>query len=317
MKLHYFLPLRQSAIMKIEMQEGNESHKLDFSDCDLAIVGTPVDDRGSAALNYISKKSSLQITMAYLPESFQFLVDDLAINAEDLESYFKRYDGKRIALDASTLGFVEIFLSCRIIRNFTLPLATILYVEPSSYRNPRRSQLLHKRDFELSDVIPGYRAIPGATIRLTDKEVQTGVFFLGYEERRIDRALEDYQMIRSDRCCVVFGVPAFTPGWEMDAFANNIRVIRDKNIRGGVHFCGAENPAATVEILEKIYKSLDRNSRERMFVAPIGTKPNGIGVALFVATHLDIGILYDHPVRKLARSLRTARWHLYNVAFNG
>ena len=301
--------------MKIDMQEANDSTNLNFLGCDLSIIGSSVDDRGTAAIDYLESKAKMRISATYSPETFELLIDGETINAEDLDSYLKSYDGKEIAIEASTLGFVEIFLVCRIIRGFRLPRLTILYVEPLSYSNPRRSKLLHKRDFELSDVIPGYRAIPGATIRLTDQTPQTGVFFLGYEERRLDRALEDYQMIRPDRCCVGFGVPAFTPGWEMDAFANNIRVIRNNNISGGVLFCGAENPFATFDLLDTIYGSLDRHDRERMFVAPIGTKPNGIGVALFAASHSDVGLLYDHPVRKKARSVRTARWHLYHVDF--
>ena len=71
-----------------------------------------------------------------------------------------------------------------------------MYVEPGDYSSPRRSQLLLKRDFSLSDEVPGYKAIPGATLMLSDKVQQKGVFFLGYEARRLDRALEDYQMIR-------------------------------------------------------------------------------------------------------------------------
>ena len=30
-------------------------------------------------------------------------------------------------------------------------------------------------------------------------------------------------MLKPDNCIVVFGVPAFQAGWEMNAFANNIR----------------------------------------------------------------------------------------------
>jgi len=303
--------------MKIIMQEGKSPNELSCAVCDVSIVGEVVDDRGRAAIEFLRNNSKHVFTMKYDPDQFEVNVDGQVYNAEEIDLFLGPFEGGTIALKASTLGFVEIFLCSRVIQTFSLPKIKILYVEPLRYLNPRRTQLLHKRDFELSELIPGYRAIPGATFRLNDREPQRGVFFLGYEERRLDRALEDYQMIRPDRCCVVFGVPAFTPGWEMDAFANNIRVIRDKNIRGGVHFCGAENPAATIDLLQMIYESLDTAERERMFVAPIGTKPNGIGAALFAATHNDIGILYDHPRRRHDRSAETARWHLYQVDFKG
>ena len=110
---------------------------------------------------------------------------------------------------------------------------------------------------------------------------------------------------------VIFGVPAFKPGWEMDAFVNNIRVIRDKHIRGGIKFCGAENPAAVFNLLSEVYDS--REPEEMLFIAPIGTKPHGIGVALFVATHEDVGIIYDHPIRRKGRSQAVSRWHLFSA----
>lgn len=119
--------------------------------------------------------------------------------------------------------------------------------------------------------------------------------------------------IQPKACSVVFGVPAFKPGWEMDAFANNIRVIKERNIRGGVYFCGAENPASALDVLKRIESELAPG--ERLFVGPIGTKPMGIGVALFVSQKQDVGILYDHPRRRPNRSAEVGTWHLYDVEF--
>lgn len=133
---------------------------------------------------------------------------------------------------------------------------------------------------------------------------------MGFEERRLDVALET-QILRPSDAAVVFGVPAFFPGWEMHSFANNVRVIQDAGLSGGVHFCGPENPASAYDLLAEISESL--LSGERLIVAPIGTKPNGIGAAVFVASHSDIGLLYDHPKRSPGRTSNVARWHLYKV----
>ena len=97
----------------------------------------------------------------------------------------------------------------------------------------------------------------------------------------------------------------------MDSIANNIAVIREENISGGVYYCGAENPASVVEVLGQIHSALQPG--ERLFVAPIGTKPHGIGVALFVAQHPRVGVLYDHPQRSSGRTERLGNWHLYSV----
>jgi hypothetical protein len=53
------------------------------------------------------------------------------------------------------------------------------------------------------------------------------VFFLGYEEHRFGVALEDFhRTLRPEDCSIVFGVPAFQPGWEMNSLTNNLRIIR-------------------------------------------------------------------------------------------
>ncbi len=300
--------------MRIQMQGSELVTGLSFAGSDIAIVGKAVDDRGHAIIDYLKSKTGDIRYIDYNVEKFEFDVDGQRINADDIENFLYQFRNKSLVLDATTLGFVEIFLICRALLTMGLLRITFFYVEPLDYQSPNRSRLLCKRDFELSDTFPGYCAIPHAAFMLNDRYPQNVVFFLGYEARRLDRALEDFQMIKTERCSVVFGVPAFKPGWEMDAFANNIRVIRDKNIRGGVYFCGAENPLATVELLEDIYKSL--GTGEQMFISPIGTKPNGIGVALFVSSHPNVGILYDHPKKKKGRSKKISKWHLYDVEFD-
>lgn len=300
------------------MQESEVVTDLSFSRWDIAIVGPPLDDRGKSAIDFVTKNSNSVITFEYNSEDFTLRIDGADYDADDLESYLLKLNGKTIIFESTTLGFVEIFLCCKGFHSLGIKKLSFLYVEPKNYQKPmstmRKSQLLHKRDFELSQEVPGYKAIPGGTLLLTDRIPQKTVFFLGFEERRLDRALEDYQMIQPSSASVVFGVPAFKPGWEMDAFANNIRVIRERNIKGGVHFCGAENPASAIRVLKKIKKSLEIN--ERLFVAPIGTKPMGIGAALFAATNNDVGLLYDHPKRSVKRSSDVARWHIYNADLN-
>lgn len=295
------------------MQESESQESLDCKKFDLAIIGKAIDDRGYAAVNFIESLSDESFLMKYDADEFIFNIKDDKIDADDVNDYFCRIRGKSVCLEATTLGFVEICLVCRALQFNGFDSITLLYVEPQRYTRLQRTKLLHKRDFDLSDEFPGYRAIPGNTLLLNDRYTQYGVFLLGYEERRLDRALEDYQMIKPSNCSVVFGVPAFKPGWEMDAFANNIRVIRDKNIRGGVLFCGAENPAAVVDLLDEIYCGLKMD--ERLFIAPIGTKPNGIGAALFASVHPKIGVLYDHPKRKQGRSNQVSKWHIYEVEF--
>ena len=297
--------------MNVRAQKSSTPHALQWNRYDLAFCGEVLDDRGNAVTNELNQRANQKLSLRYDPVNLEMIVDGARVEADAFTDLLKRQLLNSIILEATTLGFVEILLCCRALRNLAIRSFEIVYVEPESYRNMQPSHILHRRDFELSGDVPGYQAIPGYAILLGERKVQKGVFFVGYEEARLRRAFEDLQMIQPSNAAVTFGVPAFKPGWEMDSLANNIAVIREQNIRGGIHFCGAENPIMVIEMLTDIHESVAAN--ERMFIAPIGTKPHGIGVALFVSCHPHVGLIYDHPRRSHGRTDQIANWHLYSV----
>ena len=300
--------------MRILMQSGKDASEVDWKTWDVGFCGVPLDARGRAAIHETEHRAGRWLTLAYDAETFTMKVDREEINVDDFLDYLQKNVAGSVLLEATTLGFVEILLCCRGLRDLGSPSFDLSYVEPLGYNRTAKSRVLHNRDFELSSDVPGYRAIPGNAILLGDRRPQKGVFFLGYEESRLRRAFEDLQMLDSSRSAVAFGVPAFRPGWEMDAIANNIAVVRENNLRGGVHYCGATNPAAVFELLTDIRNGLAAG--EQLFVAPIGTKPHGIGTALFVSEFRDVGVIYDHPKRRLDRTEQTSDWHLYSVDDN-
>ena len=298
--------------MNIQMREVEHSAELKLANYDYGFVGNAIDDRTRESIAFISSVSKAVLQVEYNAENFELTINDDTFDAEDLTDKLDFCKSKSIIIESTSTGFVEIYLLCKAFKEQGIENFDILYVEPLYYKNMGRSQLLHRRVFELSDEFPpNYIGIPGATILLSDRQPQRGVFFLGYEERRLDRALEDYPMINTGKCSVVFGVPAFKPGWEMDAFANNIRIMRDKIFRGGIEYCGAENPKATVSLLLNVQQSLQAG--EKLFIAPVGTKPNGVGVALFTALNPETGLLYDHPVKSNNRTSKVSKWHLYQI----
>ena len=297
--------------MKLAMQRSSIDTQLNHGTWDVAILGEQLDERGSAARAFAAKHCAQSVECSYNADRFELLLAGVNGPADRANDAYSKLSGRSFLLEATTLGFAEMFLTCRALKSIGASGVSLLYVEPMDYSAPR-AQLLHKRDFELSDEVPGFIPVPGATILLEDRRAQRGVFFLGFEERRLDRAMEDHPIVPS-RTSVVFGVPAFQPGWEMDAFANNARVLRGRTITGGVHFCGAQNPLAAYQVLQQVKAECEKD--EEMFVAPLGTKPHGIGAALFAAENPDIGILYDHPKRRIKRTVKVSSWHLFDVTF--
>lgn len=297
------------------MQKGVSVGDIGMSSYSLGIYGPAIDDRGKEAVAEIVRRSHAMMTLEYDPETFEFVAGDVRHPEDGLAEALRVLDPRKVILEATTLGFVELLFCYKALRELMITQIDILYVEPEVYRRSGRDELLRHRDFELSGDVPGYRAIPGHAVLLDDRKLQKGVFFVGYEEARLRRAFEDLQMIAPKHSTITFGVPAFRPGWEIDSLANNITVIEEKNIRGGIKFCAAENPMSVVQFLELFRRGL--GGGEKMFVAPIGTKPHGIGVMLFVAEHLDVGVIYDHPVRKSDRSEKIAHWHLFLLRSGG
>jgi hypothetical protein len=201
--------------MNISMKSGSSSAELSDGPWDVALVGSAVDDRGRAAIEYAKSRSTLTMAFEYHADSFRLLVDGRYLEVDELSANLPNLASAAFLLESTTLGFVEVFLICRALVRCGSKGFHLCYVEPREYNTPRRREVLYRRAFELSSEVPGYRAIPGAAFILTDRRPQHGVFFLGFEERRLDVALEDFQTLKPSNCSVVFGVPAYKPGWEL------------------------------------------------------------------------------------------------------
>lgn len=295
--------------MNIALQRSPRAANLDLRRYALVLCGNPIDDRGRAAIQHLTERSLASHTLDYDAHDMQLSIDGHTTTADDLTDRMKDLRGCGVALETTTLGFVEILLCCRALQG-VVDSVDCLYVEPKTYRRARDQHLLAKRDFELSGEITGFRGIPGTTKMLDERAVQRTVFFLGYEGARFRRAFADLEMLSAAHASVVFGVPAFNAGWEMDSMANNVPILAEEHV-SNVYFCGADNPRAAAELLNDNYLALQPG--EILLVAPIGTKPHGLGTALFLAGRRDVGVIYDHPQRVSDRSSDVGNWHLFAI----
>jgi hypothetical protein len=183
----------------------------------------------------------------------------------------------------------------------------IIYAEPAQYTKPPGAG----EAYALSELITGYAPIPNAVVDLSSDDVEAGVFFLGYEQERLSRALEEYQMIANKSVKVVFGVPAFQAGWELNSIVPHLpTLVAQKGFE--VAYCSASDPNSAFECMETTRQSLSEGAR--MFISPIGTKPCGVAAAVFASVFPDqVGLLFDHPTRKSKRSSGVHLWHKYRV----
>jgi hypothetical protein len=123
--------------------------------------------------------------------------------------------------------------------------------------------------------------------------------------------LEQQEVLQSWHKHVVLGVPAFSPGWEIDAMANNVQYLGKGD---QVKYAAAASADAAYRLLSTL---LEQDKEERpILIAPLGTKPHAIGAALFLIENESMGralLLYDHPTRSSGRSSEVRRWHFYDI----
>ncbi len=271
--------------------------------------GSSVDDRGTHVLSIDEANPAKKIKITYSYETMSLQLDDQQVDADDCTELFKSLMGSSpVVLEATTLGFAELYCAIRAIIELKINRFHIIYGEPDNYFQDTPGT----DSFELSDLIVGYHPIPNAVVDLSSDSVEAGVFFLGFEPERLERALEEFQMITSKEIKVIFGVPAFKPGWELNSLIPHLYTLNDKP-GFDIAYCAANDPSAAYESLEKTRLSL--GSGNRMFVAPIGTKPCGIAAALFTSLHPNqVGLLYDHPQKKKNRSRGIGVWHKFTVS---
>ena len=176
--------------MNIGMQKATQPSDIRWGAYRLGLHGSILDERGKVAVDEMRDKVDELLALRYDPHSFEVTFDAERVEVDSLTETLRARLSGRTLLETTTLGFVEMLLCCRTLRQVGADSFDLLYVEPESYRSPRRRHLLHRRDFELSGEVPGYRAIPGFGVLLGDRSPRKGVFFLGYEEARLRRPLK-------------------------------------------------------------------------------------------------------------------------------
>lgn len=281
--------------------------------CDLVITGEAIDDRGRAALAWVAGKGSDIVACRFDPSSQEFyLGGDRMCPSELAEALVKR-GRRRFLFECTTLGTPEIALCCKALSESDHVVCSFLYVEPRGYKSSDFLEgFIRERDFDLSVDFQGFWPIPGVCFQMHEDSKQTTVFLVGFEGDRAQRALEELKIARPG-VAVVLGVPAFKPGWECDTLANNIQLLSIAHEGRGISYCGADNPKAVMQLLHQI--SCDVGSDEPIFIAPLGTKPQAIGAALFAAFTKQTGLLYDFPVHRNSRSNEISKWHLFQAAW--
>lgn len=290
--------------VKFFSRSGTSAAELQLPENMVLLHGEQLDDRGQLACGCVPE--SARVLLGYGVDDMSLTVGTETKSSDLASEMLSGFDRDKVVLEATTLGFAELFCATNALLASGATSVNIIYVEPAQYQRASPSG----DQFMLSEPTRGYAPIPNAIVDLTSDEVEAGVFFLGFEPERLDRALEEHQMIASKDVKLVFGIPAYHPGWELDAIIPHLPALVQHGLQ--LDYCAANDPEAAFECLERTRAALSED--KRMFVAPIGPKPCGIASAIFASVYPEqVGLLFDHPRRKKKRSTGTDLWHRFTV----
>lgn len=279
----------------------------------LSAVGAAVDERGKAAHQFSRNSSDVCMSLEYLLDKTKgVLWNAQRTPLEDIAGQIGR--AQSLLIEATTLGFVEILLLIRAVYMSGIRRFDVLYVEPLEYRRSNSVDAPWLRDFSLSNC-RRFEGVHGFLMNLSVIPEGKGrlITFLGYEGGRLAQACEQLDLVGWEKYAV-FGIPSYAPGWEINAFANNVDILERERF-SSVRYCPASGVSLAYDLLEKTHKECG-GADGTTVVAPLGTKPHGIASALFLNEYCQYQqtvLIYDHPSRSENRSSKVRRWHLYRI----
>lgn len=273
-----------------------------------AFVSTELDDRGAAAVAWVRARSNAVETLLYDAQRTEMMSSAGTMTSLQLKANI--LGATSILLEATTMGVAELSLTLKAARIAGVKSIDLLYLEPLEYA--KETMVQWGRDFSLSGA-RSFSGIKGLSLDMSMHPKGTVVAFLGYEGARLRAALEQVTVDAWDRYAV-FGVPGFEPGWEINALANNIGFVADRQMN--LRFCAAASVSAAYRLLDELRRR--EGPDDPILILPLGTKPHSIASSIFVCDHSQFqlaGLSYDHPERSKKRSSDVREWHLYRVVF--
>lgn len=284
--------------------------------------GEVLDDRGEKALSLNEHNELYQFK--YNDEEFTININDITYTYDSYLDFFKNISNSSIVIESTTLNVIDILFILKAIKHIPKIInIIILYIEPYEY-NFKKSTLMEYDDFNLSSKLKDFPPVPGFTIytRPYDEDEDEGedekdntelIAFLGFERARLGQIFNADDGGTYSKFTPIIPLPGFRPGWENRTLNSHLKFFSSSYNFDKLLYVSANNPFQAYNILEEYSKT-----RKKFRVAPIGTKPNAIGCAIFllnndINNNIESGVLFDFPVKIHKRSSGIGKIHIYNL----
>ncbi len=203
-----------------------------------------------------------------------------------IEKYISDHMHPRITLDISTIikWHLLILLKALDLKNY-LRGVRFLYTEPEEYI----TDLFQPLSFGIRQIFP----IPTYSGKYDFSKDTLLILLLGYEG---DRALALLEEMDPAECLLLVPKPAYHTEWEGRTEEMNKGII---NIVGKsrIEYIDSRNP---VKVAQQLYEILSKSkySRYNHVISPLGTKPQTLGLYLYLSTNpANTILIYGAPLR--------------------
>ncbi len=266
---------------------------------DIAFTMDSVDSRGEYSNQLVVSSSTTSLKTIYSNDDLILTIDTNKIKLRD---FFSDYDGlnayNSFLFDTTNLSFSEILIILRKLFSLNKKCNVgFVYTQPLKYEQ-KYSRPNETHSFSLSNTINQVDIIPGFNTISASIENSLLIAFIGFEASRLARTLNPDEGDTYELFSPVFCVPPFLTGWENHSLMAHGQLFEDYE-PDEVYFSSAFGFISSYQKITDIKKLL---GNRKLIVAPYGTKPSSVGVAIAAAQHSDINIVYDFPERSQGRS---------------
>jgi len=205
---------------------------------------------------------------------------------QNVEKYAADSKKPKISIDISTIIKWHLLILLKALDlNKLLENVRFLYTEPEDYV----TDLFQPLSFGIRQIFP----IPTYSGNFDFSKDSLLVLILGYEG---DRAMALLEEMDPAECLLLIAKPAYHKEWEGRTEKLNVGII---NIVGKskIEYMDSRNPVLASQQLHKILSN-SKYSKYNHVISPLGTKPQTLGLYLYLSTNpLNTIIVYGSPLR--------------------
>jgi hypothetical protein len=192
-----------------------------------------------------------------------------------------------ITLDITTFPKRHLFLTLKLLDKLALLASTrMLYTDPKLYGSNINKPL--------SEGLKEIAVFPTFTGKYDPQQKLTLVLFLGYEGHK---ALALWENIEPNKTIAIIPKPAYHPEWEGKTEEMNPALLSALD-KDSILYADSRDPTSTFELLEEIIMPDCVSTNSNLYIAPLGTKLQAVGIYYFVAKYPDMAsVIYASPLR--------------------